>query len=78
MSLIHKFKHEDKDYEIRATQNGDRVFVAAYQANQRVNKYSYSIDFETAYDFEKVIGTPAIKELSQIAQSDVINPPIIG
>jgi hypothetical protein len=67
------FHFEGKDYEIRATQEGDRICIRAYLNDTPANGYSHCVDVPTQFGFEHSTGINLINHLIDDAKFDIKN-----
>ena len=65
------FEFEGKQYDIRVASDSDRYKVAVFHDNKRVNPYTYSVDFNTDFNFSVTQGMHAYSHLMDVAESDV-------
>lgn len=65
------FTHDDLDYEIRISFDGESYHIRAFLNNKPANGYTYSIRETTNYDIFKKFGFTGINDLVKTAKSDI-------
>ena len=58
-------------YEIRVEAEGATVYVNPYRDGTRILPYTISVDYDTAFDFQKVRDEDPIAALVKLAESEV-------
>jgi hypothetical protein len=67
------FEHNGKKYEVRIISDGNTVFIKTFLNGKPANGYRYSVELITAFELEQVMGYDGIRDLVEMAKSDVIN-----
>lgn len=65
------FEFESKKYDIRVASDNVGYKVVVFHDNKRVNPYTYSVDFNTDFNFSATQGIHAYSHLMDVAESDV-------
>lgn len=66
-----KFDHNRQEYCIRVETDSDSVRIRSYLGSRPVNRFTYSVTWETAMNSKDILGLSAIETLIELAMNDV-------
>jgi predicted peroxiredoxin len=70
--VAEQFKHKGKDYEIRLTSDGVKIWIKPFCGNQPANGYIFGVEMDGMHDLKNVCATDEVKELIRQAKNDVL------